>query len=595
MKTLSRLFYLLPSEDRKFAFLLLAMILIMAFLEMVGVASIMPFISVLTNPEIIKTNFVLKKLFIISNEFGIKSNQQFTYFLGSFLLIALIISIVFKALTIYAQVRFAETCNYKISKRLIESYLHQPYSWFLDRHSADVSKNILSEVGVIVAKGLKPMINLATYTAITFSLILMLMVVNIKIALAIGLLFSVSYIIIYSLVKNLLTRVGKNRLKANKLRFTAVVEAFGAFKELKIGRLENIFIKKYADQAKVFSKLQAIGQIIGQMPRFIIEIITFSGVLILILHLVNKNDNFLDILPILTLYIFTGYRLLPALQNIYSNITQLRLVGPSLEAIYNDLTNIKVSSESISQGSIELKEKIVLNNISFIYPNSSRAALKKININIPIGKIIGIVGDTGSGKTTTIDIILGLLRPQTGTLEVDNQVINKENIRAWQQFIGYVPQNIYLSDDTIASNIAFGVDAKNIDIKLVERAGKIANIHDFVTKELELKYQTKVGERGVRLSGGQRQRIGIARALYHNPKVLVFDEATSALDNLTEKAVMNEILNLGRDLTIIIIAHRLSTVKNCDKIYLLENSSIIAEGTFEELIKNSDKFRANAI
>jgi ABC-type multidrug transport system fused ATPase/permease subunit len=204
------------------------------------------------------------------------------------------------------------------------------------------------------------------------------------------------------------------------------------------------------------------------------------------------------------------------------------------------------------------------------------------------------VGATGSGKTTTVDIILGLLIAQKGTLEVDDKIISKQKIRAWQKSIGYVPQSIYLSDDTIAANIAFGIDPKDMNLKAIKRASKIANLHKFVMNELPKKYQTIIGERGVRLSGGQRQRIGIARALYHNPKILILDEATSALDNQTEKAVMDAVNNLNKSITIILIAHRLSTVKKCDKIFILENGKIKNQGTFKELIKINKDFRLNA-
>ena len=239
-----------------------------------------------------------------------------------------------------------------------------------------------------------------------------------------------------------------------------------------------------------------------------------------------------------------------------------------------------------------LNSAITLNNIHFRYPNTSRSALQGISIKISAKSKVGLVGSTGSGKTTAVDLVLGLLEAQDGTLEVDGQVITEHNKRAWQRAIGYVPQQIYLADDTVAANIAFGLDAKDIDQAAVEFAAKIANLHDFVHNELPQQYQTTVGERGVRLSGGQRQRIGIARALYHKPQVLILDEATSALDNLTEQAVMEAVHNLGRDTTIILIAHRLSTVRECDMIFLLEKGELKAQGAFEELTRANEQFRA---
>ena len=243
---------------------------------------------------------------------------------------------------------------------------------------------------------------------------------------------------------------------------------------------------------------------------------------------------------------------------------------------------------------LSFNKSITLNNIHYHYPDTSRTALKDINLSIPIHTKVGLVGVTGSGKTTTVDIILGLLEPQQGTLEVDGKIIKKDNSRSLQRLIGYVPQNIYLADDTLAANIAFGTDTNDIDIDAVERAAKIANLDEFVVNELPLKYQTTVGERGVRLSGGQRQRIGIARALYHKPQVLILDEATSALDNLTERAVMNAVHNIQNPITIILIAHRLSTVKKCDKIFLLEGGKLKGQGTYKELLESNESFRATA-
>jgi ABC-type multidrug transport system fused ATPase/permease subunit len=239
---------------------------------------------------------------------------------------------------------------------------------------------------------------------------------------------------------------------------------------------------------------------------------------------------------------------------------------------------------------MSLKKHIKLCNISFSYPNTSEIVLKNINLTIPAKSNIGLVGSSGSGKTTIIDLILGLLDAQKGTLEIDGQVI-KENRRAWQNSIGYVPQQIYLSDDSIAANIAFGVPSKDINYEYVKRAAKIANLHDFVLNNLTSGYQTSIGERGVRLSGGQRQRIGIARALYFNPQVLILDEATSALDNLTENAVMEAVKNLTKDITVIMIAHRLSTVKECDTIFFLEKGEIKGHGDFKTLIKTNKNFR----
>ena len=286
---------------------------------------------------------------------------------------------------------------------------------------------------------------------------------------------------------------------------------------------------------------------------------------------------------------------MPALQKIYTSFAQFRFAGPVIDNLYDDVKSLKLLNPKLQKNvlPLEFKKKITLNNVNFKYPNTSRSALKGISFDIIAKTTVGLVGTTGSGKTTSVDIILGLLEPKEGTLEVDGTIIDKQNLKAWQKTIGYVPQNIYLADDTISANIALGRENNNIDQKAVEIAAKIANLHEFVINELPKKYQTTVGERGVRLSGGQRQRIGIARALYHNPKVLILDEATSALDSLTEKAVMDAVHKLGKNITIILIAHRLSTIKSCDKIFLLEKGEIKNTGTFEELIRVDKNFQMN--
>ena len=275
--------------------------------------------------------------------------------------------------------------------------------------------------------------------------------------------------------------------------------------------------------------------------------------------------------------------MLPSLQRAYHASTMLRFCSPAIESLYDTLKNLNPNNIIKSKETIDFKKSIVLKNLNFKYPNSSNLTLKNINIEIQHKKIIGLVGPTGSGKTTLVDVILGILTPQDGTLQVDGKIINNNNLRSWQNNIGYLPQIIYLSDDTIAKNIAFGVNSEEINQEALERAAKIANLHNFITTELPEKYNTTVGERGIRLSGGQRQRIGIARALYHNPKILILDEATSALDNDTEKAVMEAINNLENDITIILIAHRLTTIKKCDEIIKIEKGSIVAKGKFEEV------------
>ena len=593
MQIYKKLLFLLSDPERKNALFLLVMILIMALLDMIGVASILPFMAVLTNPDIIETNSFLNNIFQISKNIGVENKQQFLFLLGIVVFSLLVFSLIFKALTNYLQVRFVQLGQYNISKRLVEGYLNQPYTWFLSRNSADLGKTILSEVDQVVGSGIAPAIDLIAKGMVIIALITLLIIADPKLAIVVGFTLSAVYGLIFYLIRRYLNRIGKERLRSNELRYTSISEAFGAAKQVKVGGLEQTYIGRFSNPAQIYAMTQVYFKVLNQLPRFFLEAIAFGGILLSILYLMGRSGNFNTILPIISLYVFAGYRLLPAIQQIYASFTRLTFVGPSLDKLHEDIKNLSPYKTNQDQAVLTLNKKITFNNIDYNYPKSSRTILRNINLSINAKTTVGIVGATGSGKTTTVDIILGLLNPQKGNLKVDEKIITKQNSKSWQRSIGYVPQEIYLSDDTIAANIAFGVDDKIVKQEAVERAAKIANLHQFVIEELPKQYQTTIGERGVRLSGGQRQRIGIARALYHDPKLLILDEATSSLDNQTERAVMEAVNNLSKNITIIIIAHRLSTVMKCDKIFLLEKGELKNEGTFEDLMNIDENFRNN--
>jgi ATP-binding cassette, subfamily B, bacterial PglK len=592
---IKKLLALLTPPERKRTGMLMGMILVMAGLDMLGVASILPFMAVLANPELVETNAVLNTAFQAASALGIHTTQQFLFALGVLVFVLLVTSLAFKALTTYAQTRFALMREYRIGMRLVEGYLHQPYSWFLSRHSADLGRTILSEVNAVISNGMMPLMTLMAQSAVTLALLILLIIVDPLLALSVGVVLGLAYGAIFAVMSGWLKRLGQARVKANQARFTAVSEAFGAAKEVKVGGLEQAYIQRFSQPAEIYAKGQATVQVIQQLPRYALEAIAFGGMLLVMLYLMAKSGSFAAALPIIALYAFAGYRLMPALQQIYGAVTQLRFAGPALDALHADLTSLQAADAPTAHRTpMPLQHAITLEQVSYCYPNAPQPALKNIDLTIPAHSTIGFVGATGSGKTTTVDVILGLLEPQHGHLRIDGQAITATNRRPWQRAIGYVPQHIYLADDSVAANIAFGVNARDIDQHALERAAKIANLHEFVSNDLPKGYATTVGERGVRLSGGQRQRIGIARALYHNPQVLILDEATSALDNLTEQAVMEAVNNLDHDITTILIAHRLSTVRQCDQIYLLERGEVKASGTYEQLTASSQQFAAMA-
>jgi len=593
MQIVKKLLFLLTLHERKNAIFLMGMVLVLAMLEMIGVVSILPFLTVLMNPNLIETNFLLNTAFKTSSVFGVETKNNFLFLLGVVVFLILITTITFKFLTFYIQLKFTSLLNHKIAKRFVEGYLHQPYSWFLNRHSADLGKNILSEINFVISRGITPMIDLVKQSVIAFAIIITLFFVDPILTIVIGLTFGISYGLIYLVIRTFALGIGQKRVEATKWIFTSITEAFGAIKEIKVTGHEQSYINRFSKPSLVLSRISVLAAVISILPRFVLEAITFGGMLLVVLYLMMQSGNFSAALPVIALFTYAGYRLMPTLQQIYASLFTLRFVGPALDALYKELKSLKTSNFDQTDNVPLIKKNITLKNINFNYANSSRTTLKNINFNIPAKTSVGIIGSTGSGKTTLVDIILGLLQPQQGLLEVDGKEINNSNSKSWQRSIGYVPQHIFLSDDTVAANIAFGVHNDQIDYEAVERAAKIAKLHEFVTSELPQKYQTTIGERGIRLSGGQRQRIGIARALYNSPKVLILDEASSALDNDTEKQVMNEIKKLEKDITLIMIAHRLSTLRDCNSIIILDKGEIKEQGTFEELFKNDDKLKSD--
>ena len=592
MRYFKKIRFLLTKKEYRQAIFILFLTFIMSFMDMIGVASILPFITILTNPNLISTNTFLKSFYEVSNSIGIDTQQDFLILLGAIVFFLLIISLSIKALTTYLQVRFTLMREHSIGKKLIENYLHQPYSWFLNRNSSELGKNIISEVSITVNQFFMPMMNLITNFFIILLLLLMLIFVEPILTITIIIFFGALYGIIFLMIKTYLNKIGKKRLAANQSRFMIINESFGSPKEMKLKGLEEKYSELFGEYSKYFANYQSYSQIIARLPRFGIEAVAFGGMLLVMLYLISEKGSFSSALPIITLYAFAAYRLMPAMQQLYTALTQLQYSKSSFNQVYNDFKNTKTFKikKNNNLSPITFKNRIFLKDISYTYPKSSNQTLKNINISIKAKTKVAIIGSTGSGKTTTIDIILGLLEANKGTFKVDDLTINHLNCHQWQKKIGYVPQQIYLTDDTIANNIAFGVEASKVDKQRIEEVAKLASLHSFITNELPKKFETVVGERGVRLSGGQRQRIGIARALYQNPEVLVFDEATNSLDNITEEKIMNSIYNIQQDKTILIIAHRLSTIKKCDQIILIEKGEIIAQDTYDNLLKSNQIF-----
>ena len=586
---LKRVISILDNKEKRFFYYLSFAFFFVAIIETFGVVLIIPFIEIASNPEIINSNYQLN---LINDFFQFRNTNSFILFLGISYFFYLIFSQAFKAVIMYLQLRFTFSLESSVSKRLLEAYLRQTYSWFLDKHSGDMGKGILSEVAETIHYSLTPLLGMISQLFLSILLVILIVLVNPLVALITLLFLLVLNLLIFNKVKNWIKLIGINKVKHNQRRYKTVVEAFGAIKEIKLSGIEKIYSNKFSSAANDFSTANLNVQIVSILPKYLLEALSFGFLILFILYNLSLGNNLTEVLPILSMFAFAALRLIPAFQQIFSSLNKINFSTKGLDDILyrlNENKNLKISKKT--NNSLQIKNKIEINNLNFVYPNSNRMALNKINLSILSGKKIGIVGSTGSGKTTLIDILLGLLKPTDGEISLDGNEISKLGLREWQNSIGYVPQNIFLSDKTIAENIAFGLSLEELDIERVKEVCKIASLHKFITEELEQSYFTEVGERGIRLSGGQRQRIGIARALYSNPSLLVLDEATSALDNLTEKIIIESIANHSKNITTIIIAHRLNTIKNCDCIYYLEKGEIKSYGTYEELILKNKEFK----
>jgi ATP-binding cassette, subfamily B, bacterial PglK len=598
-QTYKKLYGLFDARERRRMVLLLGLMIMVAFIEALGVASIMPFIAMLTNPEVVDTNPYLALDVRLVGVYV--ETDAFLRFLGLVFFVFLLASQALKATRTWATLRFSHNRNFRWGSRLVGGYLHQPYEWFLNRHSADLATAVLAEVNQVINGTLMPAMRVIAQGLVALFLLGLLVAADPFLSLVVGTVLGASFGLIQFVVKRRLQRIGMERRQANRRRFNVVQEAFGGIKDVKVSGLENTFLHRFQGPARTLASREISASLIAQMPKYALQTLLFGGMLLVLLYLMRTRGGFQDAAPIAALFGFGAYRLFPAIQMLYSEIVQIRYSAAALDSLCADFEKLELrpdaSSRSASTGEadrIGLHRQLELDNVVYAYPGAPHAALQGVSLAISAFSTVGIVGSTGSGKTTMVDLILGLLRPHSGRLLVDGQELADELVRAWQRSVGYVPQQIFLSDDTVAANIAFGLPEPDIDLAAVERAAKVANLHDFVVNEMPDGYRTHVGERGVRLSGGQRQRIGIARALYHDPDLLILDEATSALDNITEHAVMEAVNNLGSRKTIVLIAHRLSTVKNCDRIFLLEHGKLLGQGTYEELIEMNESFRAMA-
>lgn len=601
LKMIQQLFSLLSPHQRKQFYILQLLVVVMAFTELLGIASIAPFMALVGDISLLKQESgVFAQLYQFS---GLTNPTDFLFYAGLAVLLMLAFSTVISMYTIWKLSLYAARVGTEIADRLYAHYMQQGWLFHASGSSAHLTKQVSTEAMRVTNGIIQPLMQMNAKIALALFISIGIFVYDPLIAVSGLLLFIGAYVLLYKVVRKRLQANGANMSRVFTERFRLMNEGFGGIKDVLLLNRRHDFVERFQESGKAFSYASGTNVAIGQVPRYFMELIAFGAMIGLVLVLIKVHQgNLGTVLPILAVYALAAFKLLPALQQIYSSVAQIKGNAAAFEAIKDDLeVSFKTSSVVSMQTPVKeslptnlgLKKHVSLNNIVFNYPDKSRPALNGLNMIIPANSVIGLVGASGSGKSTAIDILLGLLTPQQGELKIDDNTINDSNKRAWQNTIGFVPQSIFLSEGTITENVAFGLPVKDINLEQVKKAIKLAHLTELV-EQLPNGLDTKVGERGVQLSGGQRQRIGIARALYNEADVLVFDEATSALDGITEKIIMEAIHDFSGQKTIIMIAHRLKTVQKCDIIYLMEQGEITAQGTYQQLVESNAQFKKMA-
>ncbi len=571
------------SKHQKIRVIELTLLMIVGgFLEMCSVSLIIPFISVAMNPEILLDYPIVARMGAV-----LPSQKPEVILAVSAFLIALLY--IFKNLYLLfeynIQYRFVYSNMFEVQKRILDNYLHRPYESFLDINSGEVMRVINNDT--FGGFGLLTTV-LALFTELIVSgmLIVAIFISAPVITIGMTIVFMLQIYVMNLFLKPILKEAaGKNQVALSKMN-QWLLQSIQGIKEIKVMSKERFFQKQYNNYGKEFIDAERKNKIFSILPKFILEALSMGSAFVMVAVLLLNGHDLQGLIPILSAMAMAMLRLLPSVNRISSSLASIAYHEPRLDNLIENLNELKKENvygsvkkynyiEGGNDKAIEFKNDISLNNITYRYPNGERDILNDADIIINKGESVGIVGASGAGKTTVIDVLMGLLAPQNGEIRVDGIDVSN-NISEWRKMVGYIPQNIFLLDATIKENVAFGVSDDCISDDMVWDCLQEAALEEYV-KQLPMGIYTDVGERGIRLSGGQKQRIGIARALYQNPDILVFDEATSALDSDTENSIMDSINKLRGYKTMIIIAHRLSTIESCDHIYRVENSKIFRE------------------
>jgi len=567
-----RVLFLARPYGRAKLFFIFSLSLAQALFQVIGITSIFPFLAIAADPDRIRRSHFGTRFLSL---FPPMEDRQLLLVAGVIAIVGLVASNAVNLLAEYARTRYTENFGHWLRVRLLRRMASQPYTYFLQRNSGELLKKILSDVASYTNGVLLPLLDTVARVFTAALVLATLFLVQPVIAVSAGIGLGGFYVTIFRLLARKRREVDENLRISVSGVFREAQQMLGGIKPVKVHRAEEHFLNRFSRHSAVIAQTNARLPIFSNSARYLVEPLAFGGLVVAVLLLAARGRDFSDILPNLGVMALAGYRLLPSLQLLYSQLTQISSVRHALNEVYDEFaaaeTDKSIRPEIIGDAlaparPLRWSDAIVLREVGFRYPGASRPALDGLSLTIPKNSSVGVIGPTGSGKSTLVDLLLGLYHPTAGEILIDDRPLTPELVPSWQASIGYVPQDIFLIDDTIARNIAFGLPDNEIDPARLREACAIAQLLDFVEAELPDGFDTNVGERGVRLSGGQRQRIGLARALYHRPSLLILDEATSALDMATEARLLDALRSLAGKLTMVVAAHRLSAVANCDQL-----------------------------
>lgn len=580
--SVQNIFNLFDFRDKLSLLYLLFLSIFTSLIEMLGIASVLPFIGLITDPHYFDNN----TYFLYFKDFFDYNLTDTVYVVGVFIIVMFILSNASNAYVLWKTLKFSADQSHKISCRVMKKYLEQPYKYFVDSDFSVIKKNILSEASLFSDGFLLPVLQIISKTFILIALSILLIFVNHQVFFYSLIFLLIVYYLIFKVIRNTLTRYGEERTINNDIRFKNVSDFLQSIKDVKYYSAEDYYLNNFSTAQKNFSMLTAKRTLFSTLPRYLIEAFAFGGILSMMLYISTFSNGFSQYLPTLSLFLLAAYRILPLLQLIFSSITSIKFFYPAIKQVKEILALPSILIPDTSS-KVKFNHSIKFKNIDFDYSNGTKI-LDNLSIAINKNQLTGIIGSTGVGKTTLIDLLLGFYQPRKGTIEIDGESINLQNIRLLRNIAGYVPQNIAFLDRSIAENIAFGKNTDVIDYERINEVIKCVELKEFV-ESLEEGYSTTIGDHGVKLSGGQCQRIGIARALYTNPSILILDEATNALDSITEQKIFKSIKKYNPDITMILITHRLSSLNICDEIVVLMKDQVILKNKKDTNLKQLEK------